>query len=267
MAPVPAAVPGYSFEFGARYWYSSGKLAKDLYDDPRFTTDIVSRLTYDGLTAHSFEAFGKIALPNNLFVKGYAGISGLSQGKPERRGLPAADHSLFQHDEQPERRAARLHDRRSRLRLRRQSGDQRVAVRRLRLCRREGECLRLQSGRQQSVHLRADDRRERARHHRGRALARRAARRRRRVQADREADALDGSRLAPGRAASLARHALAAARLDLRQLLGPDPAKPRPAPASSSRRCSPTRCGIASASVSAAATGASMRAAAPISNR
>ena len=121
MAPVPAAVPGYSFEFGARYWYSSGKLAKDLYDDPRFSNDIVSRLTYDGLTANSFEAFGKIALPSNLFIKGYAGISGLSQGKPERRGLPAADHSLFQHDEQPERRTARLHDRRSRLRLRRQS--------------------------------------------------------------------------------------------------------------------------------------------------
>ena len=27
----------YSFEFGARYWYSTGKLAKDLYDDPRFS--------------------------------------------------------------------------------------------------------------------------------------------------------------------------------------------------------------------------------------
>ena len=80
MAPVPAAAPGYTFDFGARYWYSSGRLAKDLYDDPRFTTDIVSRLTYDGVTAHSFEAFGKIALPNNLFVKGYAGIAGLSKG-------------------------------------------------------------------------------------------------------------------------------------------------------------------------------------------
>ena len=80
MAPVPAAVPGYAFEFGARYWYSSGRLAKDLYDDPRFSTDIVSRLTYDGLTANAFEVFGKIALPSNLFIKGYAGISGLSKG-------------------------------------------------------------------------------------------------------------------------------------------------------------------------------------------
>ena len=79
MAPVPAAVPAYAFEVGARYWYSSGRLAKDLSDDPRFTADIVSRLTYDGLTAHSLEVFGKIALPNNLFFKGYAGISGLSK--------------------------------------------------------------------------------------------------------------------------------------------------------------------------------------------
>ena len=56
-----SAASGYSFEFGARYWCSSGRLAKDLYDDPRFSGDIVSRLTYDGLTAHSFEAFGKTA--------------------------------------------------------------------------------------------------------------------------------------------------------------------------------------------------------------
>src|ERR1043165_6451640 len=55
MAPVAAAVPAYAFEFGARYWYSSGKLSKDLYDDPRFSSDMVSRLTYDGLTANSFE--------------------------------------------------------------------------------------------------------------------------------------------------------------------------------------------------------------------
>ena len=88
MAPGPAAVPGYSFEFGARYWYASGKLAKDLYDDPRFSNDIVSRLTYDGLTSHSFEAFGKIALPSNLFIKGYAGISGLSKGSLNDEDFP-----------------------------------------------------------------------------------------------------------------------------------------------------------------------------------
>src|SRR2546430_15716679 len=63
MAPVAAAMPGYSFEVGARYWYSSGKLAKNLFDDPRSSNNLNSRLTYDGLTAHAFEMFGKINLP------------------------------------------------------------------------------------------------------------------------------------------------------------------------------------------------------------
>src|SRR5262245_53231389 len=35
IAQPVAAVSPYSFEIGARYWYSTGKLAKDLYDDPR----------------------------------------------------------------------------------------------------------------------------------------------------------------------------------------------------------------------------------------
>jgi hypothetical protein len=87
MAPVPA-VSGYSFEIGARYWYSSGRLAKDLYDDPRFSTDIVSRLTYADLAAHSFEAFGKLGLPSNLFLKGYAGISGLRKGSLNDEDFP-----------------------------------------------------------------------------------------------------------------------------------------------------------------------------------
>jgi len=87
--PVPvAALPGYSFEVGARYWYSSGKLAKDLFDDPRFSDVLNSRLTYDGLTAHSFEAFGRIDLPSGLFLKGFAGIAGLSKGKLNDEDFP-----------------------------------------------------------------------------------------------------------------------------------------------------------------------------------
>jgi len=90
MAPVVAVVPGYSFEVGARYWYSTGKLAKNLYDDPRFSNDLVSRLTYSGLTAHSFEAFGKVNLPSSLFVKGYAGFSGLRNGSLNDEDFPPA---------------------------------------------------------------------------------------------------------------------------------------------------------------------------------
>src|SRR5712675_340608 len=47
MAPVAVAMPGYSFEVGARYWYSSGKLAKNLFDDPRSGNNLNSRLTYE----------------------------------------------------------------------------------------------------------------------------------------------------------------------------------------------------------------------------
>lgn len=87
MAAAPT-VAGYSFEAGARYWYSTGKLAKDLYDDPRFSTDMVSRLTYEGLSAHSFEAFGKISLPSNIFIKGYAGLAGLKKGTLNDEDFP-----------------------------------------------------------------------------------------------------------------------------------------------------------------------------------
>jgi hypothetical protein len=76
----PVTVPGYSFEVGARYWYSTGKLSKDLFDDPRSSDLLNSRLTYDGLTAHSFEAFGRVNLPSGLFLKGFAGVSGLGKG-------------------------------------------------------------------------------------------------------------------------------------------------------------------------------------------
>ena len=77
---VTPVLPAYSFEVGARYWYSTGKLSKDLYDDPRSSDLLNSRLTYDGLTAHSFEAFGRINLPGGLFLKGFAGTSGLGKG-------------------------------------------------------------------------------------------------------------------------------------------------------------------------------------------
>ena len=92
VAPVPvaAAVPGYAFEVGARYWYSTGKLAKDLFDDPRFSDALNSRLTYDGLTAHSFEAFGRLDLPSRLFFKGFVGIAGLSKGRLNDEDFPPA---------------------------------------------------------------------------------------------------------------------------------------------------------------------------------
>jgi hypothetical protein len=77
---MAAAVPSYSFEVGARYWYSTGKLSKGLFDDPRFTDWMVSRLTYDNVTANSFEAFGRISFANGMFVKGLVGLGGMRSG-------------------------------------------------------------------------------------------------------------------------------------------------------------------------------------------
>ncbi len=85
LAPV---LPEYAFEIGARYWYSSGKLAKDLYDDPRSAADLASRLTYSGLASHAFEGFGKLTLPSNLFLKGFAGVSGLHNGSLNDEDFP-----------------------------------------------------------------------------------------------------------------------------------------------------------------------------------
>jgi len=87
MATTPAAL-GFSFEAGARYWYSSGKLSKNLYDDARFSSDMVSRLTYDGLSSHAFEGFGRINFPNSVFLKGFAGLSGLSKGTLNDEDFP-----------------------------------------------------------------------------------------------------------------------------------------------------------------------------------
>ena len=88
MAPVPAAVPGYSFEFGARYWYSSGKLAKDLYDDPRFTNDIVSRLTYDGLTVAFVRGVRQDRAAEQPVHQGLCGHLGPSKGSLNDEDFP-----------------------------------------------------------------------------------------------------------------------------------------------------------------------------------
>jgi hypothetical protein len=80
LPPRPAPWSGLSFEAGTRYWWSSGTLAKDLYDDPRSSQYLNSRLTYAGLTGGAFEAFGRVDNPFGTFIKGNIGFAGLDSG-------------------------------------------------------------------------------------------------------------------------------------------------------------------------------------------
>jgi hypothetical protein len=67
------------FELGARYWYSTGRIGYNYYGD---TTDslLVSRLTYDKLTANSGELYFRGDIAWGLFVKGTIGAGSIGGG-------------------------------------------------------------------------------------------------------------------------------------------------------------------------------------------
>jgi hypothetical protein len=81
--------PVWTWEVGARYWYSSGKNWYNYYADTS-TALVVSRLTYEGLHAHSGESFFRVDGPLGLFVKGYVGGGTVAAGKLYDEDLPPA---------------------------------------------------------------------------------------------------------------------------------------------------------------------------------
>jgi opacity protein-like surface antigen len=86
----PAIAPSWALETALRYWFSSGRFQKDL---PAFTnskTSLISRLTFDDLTAHSGEVFARLDSPWKIFVKGFAGVGRVASGK-----LQDEDWGLF----------------------------------------------------------------------------------------------------------------------------------------------------------------------------
>jgi hypothetical protein len=85
--PAPQ-VPSLRFELGARYWFSTGRIAKDLFDDPRFSSNLNSRLTYSGLTTGTFEGFGRVNTSFGSYFKGYVGFSGLAHGSLNDEDFP-----------------------------------------------------------------------------------------------------------------------------------------------------------------------------------
>ena len=68
------------FEIGARYWYSMGRIGYGYYGDTT-TSQLVSRLTYDKLSANSGEVYFRGDIAMGLFVKGTIGAGSIGGGK------------------------------------------------------------------------------------------------------------------------------------------------------------------------------------------
>lgn len=84
VAPKPvSAIEG---EFGMRYWFSTGKTSKNLYDIAG--NAMVSRLTYDGLQGHTFEGFGRADHTSGFYAKGYFGGGIVTKGDLNDEDFP-----------------------------------------------------------------------------------------------------------------------------------------------------------------------------------
>ncbi|WP_369674637.1 hypothetical protein, partial [Enterococcus faecium] len=75
------------FELGSRYWYSTGRNAYNYYADPT-SASLVSRLTYDGLTAHSGEMFFRADTALGIFAKGTIGAGAIAGGRLSDEDFP-----------------------------------------------------------------------------------------------------------------------------------------------------------------------------------
>ena len=82
--PMPSYAGGWGVEVGTRYMYSWGRFQKDmglLKTDPVPASDLISRLTYDGMHTNSGELFARIDTPSSIFVKGLIGTGSTFDGK------------------------------------------------------------------------------------------------------------------------------------------------------------------------------------------
>lgn len=85
-APAAPPLPEWTLEAGARYWFSNGKMQKDLYGfDP---TLLVSRLTYADMNGHAAEAFARWDHRSGVLVKGNFGAGDLVNGKLNDEDFP-----------------------------------------------------------------------------------------------------------------------------------------------------------------------------------
>ncbi|MBX7106884.1 MAG: hypothetical protein K1X57_22630 [Gemmataceae bacterium] len=92
--PAPVPVPAYSdsgstWTFGLKYWYSTGRIGYNYYND-RSTAQINSRLTYDRLTTNSGEITFRGSITDAVYVKGALGYGGTGSGKLYDEDFPPA---------------------------------------------------------------------------------------------------------------------------------------------------------------------------------
>jgi opacity protein-like surface antigen len=77
---LQAWAPGWEFEFGTRFWFSSGKFQWNIDSRDGGANSDISRLTYDGLIGYTGEYFQRIDSPYKIFVKGNLGLGVLDGG-------------------------------------------------------------------------------------------------------------------------------------------------------------------------------------------
>ena len=104
------ARPGWNFEFGTRYWASTGKFVWDVKQDNKTN---ISRLTYSGLDGNSGELFARVDTPYSVFVKGTVGLGAINSGKEndEDWGSQSTTDPLFEHRVERRKRNAWLRHR------------------------------------------------------------------------------------------------------------------------------------------------------------
>ncbi len=77
----------FESEFGLRYWYSTGRTSKNLFDFDGST--MLSRLTYSDLTASTAEGFFRFDdRGTNLFAKAFVGAGGIGSGSLKDEDFP-----------------------------------------------------------------------------------------------------------------------------------------------------------------------------------
>ncbi len=84
---LPEVSPWW-FEFGSRYWFSSGRYKKDLFTPPGGPQGQLSQLNYENLTAHSAEAFWRLNHASGFFLKGLVGGGSITGGHMNDQDFP-----------------------------------------------------------------------------------------------------------------------------------------------------------------------------------